>query len=108
MIWLTFTFFSDIIHTVGPVGPKPDLLRSCYASSLRLMKDHGLRTIAFPCISTGIYGYPSQDACPVALAAVRSFLQAHGDDVDRIIFCLFLDKDVDIYHQQLQLFFPLQ
>ena len=62
---------------------------------------------AFPCISTGIYGYPPQNAAPVALKTVRKFLETHSNKVDRIIFCLFLDTDVDIYEKQLQLFFPI-
>jgi len=97
-----------IIHTVGPRGIKPKKLQSCYENSLSILTEKNLRTIAFPCISTGIYGYPSQDAAPVAIRTVRSFLQSNFDQVDRVIFTLFLEKDVDIYEKQMQLFFPVE
>jgi len=96
-----------VIHTVGPQGVKPDKLHSCYSKSLNLLTEHNLRTIAFPCISTGIYGYPSEEACPVAINAARTFLETNFEKVDRIIFTLFLEKDVDIYEKQMQLFFPI-
>lgn len=60
---------------------------------------------AFPCISTGIYGYPSENACPVALQATKDFLLKNADKVDRVIFCLFLKKDIDIYEVEMQKFF---
>lgn len=68
-----------IIHTVGPVwrggrAREAELLASCYRNSLQLAVTHGLRTIAFPHISTGVYGYPLDQACEVGLAAMRSFL----------------------------------
>ena len=63
---------------------------------------------AFPCISTGIYGYPSQNAAPIALKTVREFLLRHGQNVDRVIFCLFLDKDVEIYETMMQMIFPVK
>src|SRR4051812_2551786 len=62
-----------VIHTVGPVycdgrGGEADLLRSCYRESLRLAAEAGLETVAFPCISTGVFGYPQREACEVAVA----------------------------------------
>merc|ERR1712062_244235 len=95
------------IHTVGPRGIKPQKLQSCYKTSLDLLTKNNLRTIAFPCISTGIYGYPSHEAAPVAIKTVRTFLESNFDKVDRVIFTLFLDKDVDIYEKQMQFFFPV-
>jgi O-acetyl-ADP-ribose deacetylase (regulator of RNase III) len=62
---------------------------------------------AFPCISTGIYGYPPQNAARVALKAVRQFLAKHHNEVDQVIFCLFHDNDVDIYEKLLQMYFPV-
>lgn len=96
-----------VIHTVGPIGKKSGELESCYEKSLGLMMENNLKTIAFPCISTGIYGYPSQDAAPVAIKTARKFLKTNYDKVDRIIFTLFLEKDVDIYEKQMQFFFPV-
>jgi len=98
----------NIIHTVGPRGEKPDVLKSCYKNCLDLMAENKLRSIAFPCISTGIYGYPPENACPVALDSVRTFLEKHGQDVDRVIFVLFLETDVAIYEKQMQMFFKLE
>ncbi|KAG4080611.1 hypothetical protein HA402_006212 [Bradysia odoriphaga] len=98
-----------IIHSVGPIGEKPDLLHSCYEKSLDLLKENKLTTIAFPCISTGIYGYPNEEAANVALKAVREWLDKneYKHNVRRIIFCLFLDVDIEIYHKLLPVYFPL-
>ncbi|XP_011867839.1 PREDICTED: O-acetyl-ADP-ribose deacetylase MACROD2-like [Vollenhovia emeryi] len=96
-----------IIHTVGPQGEKPDRLKECYENSLAVAKENRLRTIAFPCISTGIYGYPQRPAAKVALSTVKKFLLDNKDAVDRIIFCLFLETDKDIYEELLQKYFAL-
>lgn len=96
-----------VIHTVGPVGEKPDLLKNCYSNSLNLAKENGLKTIAFPCISTGVYGYPNKNAAEVALRTVREFLEKNGASIDRVIFCLFLPVDVEIYDSLMQKYFPL-
>jgi len=74
-------FVSDIIHTVGPQGEKPEKLKECYENSLSLAKENRLRTIAFPCISTGIYGYPQRPAAKVALSTVKKFLLENKDTV---------------------------
>lgn len=95
-----------VIHTVGPIGEDSDLLASCYQRSLTIAKENGLKTIAFPCVSTGVYGYPNHKACPIALKTVREFLEANQLFFDRIIFCLFLPVDVAIYEQVLQEYFP--
>jgi len=95
-----------IIHTVGPMGEKPDDLRNCYENSLNLAKNNNLRSIAFPCISTGVYGYPSEKAAHVALKTVRDWLQANPDSIDRVIFCLFMPIDIDVYNQLLPFYFP--
>lgn len=96
-----------VIHTVGPIGEKPDALSSCYQKSLELMVENNLRSIAFPCISTGVYGYSSENACPVALRTVREFLEKNSDKVDRVIFCLFMEKDIDLYEKEMQVYFPI-
>jgi O-acetyl-ADP-ribose deacetylase (regulator of RNase III) len=96
-----------IIHTVGPVywkekplGKNEELLRFCYRRSLNLCEKHGLRTIAFPAISTGIYGYPSDKAAEAAISEVRDFFQeGNGRNIDRVIFCNFMEKDVEAYHR---------
>ena len=82
-----------VIHTVGPVyrggtRGEPELLRSCHESSLSLAAEHGIRTIAFPAISCGVYGYPIEDAARIALAATSAFLDAHVE-IERATFVLF-------------------
>ena len=71
----------SVIHTVGPIGEKPELLKRCYWKSLELARENGLRTIAFPCISTGVYGYPSEKAVYVVLETVREWLERHSSEV---------------------------
>ncbi|XP_033192019.2 macro domain-containing protein PG1779 isoform X1 [Bombus vancouverensis nearcticus] len=96
-----------VIHTVGPQGEKPEKLKECYENSLTVAKANELRTIAFPCISTGIYGYPQRPAAKVALSTVKKFLLDNKDSVDRVIFCLFLKTDKDIYEELLQKYFAI-
>uniref|UniRef100_A0A1B6JN87 Macro domain-containing protein n=1 Tax=Homalodisca liturata TaxID=320908 RepID=A0A1B6JN87_9HEMI len=97
-----------IIHTVGPRGEKPDLLKSCYQNCLEILRKENLRSIAFPCISTGIYGYPQENAAKVALTTVRKFMDQHPDSIERVIFCLFLKEDIEIYSRLMQVAFPAQ
>lgn len=99
-----------VIHTVGPVGEKAAGLRSCYTRCLEVAADNGLTSIAFPCISTGVYGYPNDKAAHVALSTVRSFLTREDarKSFHRIIFCLFLDIDIDLYGKLLPLYFPVK
>jgi O-acetyl-ADP-ribose deacetylase (regulator of RNase III) len=72
-----------VIHTVGPVWTggqhaEDDLLAACYRNSLALAREHGVRTIAFPAISTGAYGFPLERACAIAVREVRNFLEANA------------------------------
>ena len=85
-----------VIHTVGPVwrggsAGEPELLASCYRESLGLAVDHGIRIIAFPSISTGVYGYPVAEAAAIALGTVKQFLETH-DGIDEVRFVLFNDE----------------
>jgi O-acetyl-ADP-ribose deacetylase (regulator of RNase III) len=91
-----------VIHTVGPVWHggghgEAELLRACYASSFALARANGVRTIAFPCISTGVYGYPGDQAAGIALAVMR----AHEAHFERIIACCFSEADAAIYRRLL-------
>lgn len=96
-----------VIHTVGPVGEKPQLLASCYAACLDTARQAQLRSIAFPCISTGVYRYPHESACRVALEATRKWLDRNGENaMDLIVFCVFLDADLKAYERILPQFFP--
>ena len=87
-----------VIHTVGPVWHggernEPAQLRACYDNALALAKQKGLETIAFPAISTGVYGYPKQQATIVALAAMHAALP----DFREIIACCFSREDAELY-----------
>ncbi|XP_059201590.1 ADP-ribose glycohydrolase MACROD1 isoform X2 [Centropristis striata] len=101
-----------VIHTVGPIAhggvgeEEKKALRSCYENSLITATKNEARTVAFPCISTGIYGYPPEQAVQVALATVREYLDKHHDKLDRVIFCVFLPTDKELYLKNLPLYFP--
>jgi O-acetyl-ADP-ribose deacetylase (regulator of RNase III) len=90
-----------VIHTVGPVWHggnrgEPDLLAACYRDSLALAATHGLRTIAFPAISTGVYRYPLDEATRIALREVKSFLAVHQAP-EVVTFCCFSSGDLNVY-----------
>ena len=87
-----------IIHTVGPVWKggghyEAPLLKACYENSFEVALQNGVRTIALPAISTGVYGYPKQQAAEIAL----SVMLAYEDRFDRIIACCFSDRDAALY-----------
>lgn len=96
-----------IIQTVGPrtegVPTKQDIedLRNCYYNSLELCKEKGLKTIAFPCISTGLYGFPQEDACKIAINTVKEYLNNNKDVFKHIIFNVFKDEDLKYYKENL-------
>jgi O-acetyl-ADP-ribose deacetylase (regulator of RNase III) len=90
-----------VIHTVGPVWRggdhhEPELLADAYRNSLKLAEDKGLRTIAFPSVSTGAYGFPIEQASQIALRTVISFLQENHAFLE-IVFVLFSDRDFEMY-----------
>jgi O-acetyl-ADP-ribose deacetylase (regulator of RNase III) len=93
-----------VIHTPGPIydqyeiGKVEELLASCYRESLKLAERNKLKSIAFPCISTGVFGFPKLDAARVAVATVYAYLLSRTDrSVEKIIFVVFSDEDYDIY-----------
>jgi O-acetyl-ADP-ribose deacetylase (regulator of RNase III) len=92
---------THVIHTVGPryqTDPNPaGNLASCYTKSLELAQTNGCRTVAFSCISTNIYGYPKDQAAPIALAAVRAFLAANSASFDEIIFVVYGSDGAENY-----------
>lgn len=94
-----------IIHTVGPVwhggnSNEAVLLENCYTNSLQLASLHSAKTIAFPNISTGIYGYPKLQAAEIAVSAVRKWLDTHSEP-ERVFFVLFDDENAEIYNRLL-------
>lgn len=92
-----------IIHTVGPIysGSSEDerLLASCYTKSLDLALEHGCKSIAFPGISTGVYGYPLNEAAQVSLKAINSWFEAHKDVEMEVSLCCFRDSEMDAYQK---------
>lgn len=86
-----------VIHTVGPVwhggrNGEQELLQSCYRNSLELAAKHGLQSIAFPCISTGVYRFPADQAAEIAVGSVRQFLETPSS-IQTVIFCCFSEAD---------------
>ncbi|KAG4096254.1 A1pp-domain-containing protein [Neocallimastix lanati (nom. inval.)] len=97
-----------VIHTVGPTDNNGEALKSCYRRCLDVLVENNLKSIAFNCISTGIYGFPNDLACNIALKTVREWLDTNNnkEKVDKIIFCVFLPVDNKLYLDNLRTFFP--
>ncbi len=94
-----------VIHTVGPVwrggkNNEESLLESCYLSSLSLAKKYNCQSIAFPCISTGVYGFPAEPAANIAINSCCRFIEQNGPII-KILFCCFLESDFMIYKKLL-------
>lgn len=94
-----------VIHTVGPVwqgggASEHELLHACYTNAVQLAAAHDLKTIAFSSISTGIYGYPIEQACVIAFDAVLNALQTH-ETIDQLIFCTYSQADLAVYQREL-------
>ena len=97
---------SYVIHKVGPVWHggahrENDLLRSCYVSSIKLAVGHQLTTIAFPNISTGVYGFPKKEACHIAVAAIKELLVIYPS-LQKVYFGCFEDDNYRLYQQALE------
>jgi O-acetyl-ADP-ribose deacetylase (regulator of RNase III) len=93
-----------VIHAVGPVWRggthgEPELLASCYRRALELANANGLRSIAFPSISTGVYGYPIERAAPLAVSTVRAHLE--DTSIREVTFCCFSESDLAVYARAL-------
>lgn len=83
-----------VVHTVGPVGEGPALLRSCYQSVLSLASENGLRSVGVCGISTGVYGYPLMPATHIAVQEVSDFIRTNPDAIDFVAFACYLDSEV--------------
>jgi O-acetyl-ADP-ribose deacetylase (regulator of RNase III) len=95
-----------VIHTVGPVWGggmrgEGESLASCYRRSLEVAVENGVKTIAFPCISTGVYGFPQERAAKIAVREVREFL-GKNQSIEKVVFVCFLGRDFQIYSELLK------
>lgn len=99
-----------IIHTVGPIIKKGStvsdsdrkILRSCYEKCLDLAEQNKLKSIAFPSISTGVYNFPKEEACQIAIETVRGWLNKHPNTIDKVLFCCFLKEDKAYYDNHMK------
>ena len=96
-----------VIHTVGPVWhggthSEAELLTSCYRHSLELAMEYGIRSVAFPSISTGVYSYPVQQAAEIAVQTVRAVVEEHPEAFDEILWVLFDERIKLVYAGELQ------
>jgi O-acetyl-ADP-ribose deacetylase (regulator of RNase III) len=95
-----------VIHTVGPVwrgggNDEPKLLASCYRNSLTIADEHGFQSIAFPSISTGVYGYPIEPAAKIAVETISEIISKKSN-LNEVLFCCFSQKDLEVYESLLQ------
>lgn len=95
-----------VIHTVGPVwyggkNKEAEKLASCYRNSLKLAIENKIKTLAFPNISTGVYGYPKEDAAKIAIETVSALLKSHTEIVE-LIFCIFDEENFNIYQNMME------
>ena len=95
-----------VIHTPGPVyrdgqHGEPELLASCYRRAMELAAEKQVKSIAFPCISTGVYRFPAENAAKIAISTVKSALDLCSGDLT-VIFCCFSEKDAKIYEKTLK------
>lgn len=97
-----------VIHTVGPIygqhdGYEASFLEDCYKNTLALAGQKNIISLAFPSISTGVYGYPLWESVPLALESVKEFIDEHpGSSIKRIIFALFSEEDLEMYVDTLE------
>jgi len=95
-----------IFHTVGPIysGSEKDAedLKSCYESCLRKANEMGLRSLAFCCLSTGVFGYPNEEAAAIAAQTTRAFLSKENQSLEKVVFCVFSERDFRAYQALLR------
>jgi len=96
-----------VIHTVGPIygrenGKESELLASCYENSLKLATEHNIRTIAFPSIATGAFGYPIEEATEIAVKTVKDFLAKNSHQIEKVYFVAFSDVVFEAYERLLK------
>ena len=96
-----------MVHIVGPIvagrltDEHENLLAECYRNTLDLCLENGLKTVAFCCISTGVFRFPNKRAAEIAVATVTDWMEQHPDAMDRVIFNVFKDEDKHYYENEL-------
>ena len=96
-----------VIQTVGPIienevtEQEEKELKNCYINSLKLAVDKGIKTLAFPCISTGVFRFPKDKACKIAIESVKEFLQSNKA-IEKVVFNVYSDEDLEIYKNKLK------
>lgn len=95
-----------VIHTAGPIwhggtNKEPELLASCYYNSLKVAVENGIKTVAFPSISTGVYNYPIDKAAEVAVGTVKRFMDEFSDRIDMVCWVLFDDRTFAAYRDEI-------
>lgn len=96
-----------VIHTVGPIiyegvtDKEIEELKNCYIHSLQLAKENNIKEIAFPCISTGEFRFPKEEACQIAIKTVKEYLKKHEKWFEKIVFNVFTEEDYRIYEQNI-------
>jgi O-acetyl-ADP-ribose deacetylase (regulator of RNase III) len=98
---------SYVVHTVGPIyssgsAGQADQLASCYSNSLRLAESVGASSVAFPAISTGVYGYPKQEAAEIAVRTVTNYFNSVSSSIQKVLFVCFSESDYKIYQPLLK------
>ena len=103
-----------VFHTVGPKVEDTDmmdiyegLLSDCYTNCLEDVILFRIKSIVFPCISTGIFNFPRRKAAHTALNAVRSWLETYHSEIEQIVFCTYEDQDFEIYKEIMSKYFPI-
>lgn len=97
-----------VIHTVGPIiytdvtDKEENQLANCYINSLKLAMKNGIKTIAFPCISTGEFRFPKEEACKIAIGTVHNFLKGYKTYFDKIVFNVYSEEDYKIYERNIK------
>ena len=98
----------NIIHTVGPIiydlvtKEKEKELEDCYINSLKLAIENNIKTIAFPCISTGEFRFPKELACKIAIQTIDMFLTENKEKIEKVVFNVYREEDYKIYEQQIR------
>lgn len=97
-----------VLHSVGPLNKEKEVMKSCYTTCLELVESNNIKSVAFCCIGTGAYGFPLPEATQIACETIREWIEKNEDKIDRIIFCVYSNKELDEYTKTIPIYFPLE